>query len=436
MPKFLVVALREYRAAVQTRAFLISVALVPVLLLLTASIQRLTQAADVGKPKTFAVVDRSGQLRDPLRAAVVRHNTVDAFQNGSREQADYELTFIEPAGDVVGQRVDLSARHRNGEFAGILEIGNDVLDSGPPDDAHQIRFQTEKLYELEFGRWATRAVNDAVRARRLERQGVPPSVIAEIHVPVPLQVRGPTLRDPVTGAISETPGSNQMAIFVFPTIVVVSILVLVMFSTMPALQSVVEEKQQRIAEVLVGCLTPFELMLGKLCGIVAISLTTFSLYAAAGAWAAERFGVAQQLGAALIAWYVVFVVLAAFLFGSFALAVGAAANDLKEAQAMQMPATLVLVTPVMLIQAMTRNPSGALTMIGSFVPLSAPIMMPARLAMPTPVPWWHPFVAAVLVGATAAACVWMAARIFRIGLLATGRAVTFRDLLRWIRDAR
>jgi ABC-2 type transport system permease protein len=436
MPKFLVVAVREYRAAVQTRAFLISVALVPLLLVVTLSIQRMTQAADLGKTKAFAVVDRSGQLREPLVAAVERHNTVEAFQNGSREQADYELVFVPPADDVTAQRVDLSARHRKGEFAGVLEIGADVLAAGPLSDARQIRFQTEKIFELEFGRWATRAVNDAVRVRRLERQGMTPDRIAEIHAPVLLEVRGPTLRDPVTGAVTETQGSSQVAVFLFPTLIVTTILVLVMFSTMPAMQGVVEEKQQRIAEVLVGCLTPFELMLGKLCGIVGISFTTLSLYAAAGMWSAHRFGIASQLSAALIAWYVVFVVLAAFLFGSVALAVGAAANDLKEAQALQLPATLVLAAPAMLMQAMTRNPNGALAIASSFIPLSAPMIMPARLAMPMPVPWWHPFIAAVGVAATAALFVWMAGRIFRIGLLATGRAVTYRDLVRWIRDAR
>jgi ABC-2 type transport system permease protein len=436
MRKVLVVALREYRAAVQTRAFLVSVALVPLLLLVMLGVQRMTQAADIGRTKAFAVVDRSGQLKGPLLAAVQRHNTVDVFQSGSRDQADYELVFVTPADDAVTQRVDLSARHRKGEFSGILEIGADVLTAGPTSDTRQIRFQTEKVFELDFGRWATRAVNDAVRVRRLERQGVPPERIAEIHTPVLLQVRGPTLRDPATGEITETQGSTQIAVFVFPTLVVVTMFVLLMFSTMPAMQGVVEEKQQRIAEVLVGCLTPFELMLGKLCGIVGISLTTFSLYAAAGAWSAREFGIGAQLSGVLIAWYVVFVVLAAFLFGAVALAVGAAANDLKEAQALQLPATLVLATPAILIQAMTRNPSGPLAIVSSFVPLSAPMTMPARLAMPMPVPWWQPVIAALGVAATAALFVWIAGRIFRIGLLATGRPVTLRDLVRWIRDAR
>jgi len=433
MPKFLVVALREYRAAVQTRAFVISLALVPLLLGVSFLIQRTTQKAEMGQTKTFAVVDRTRQLHDPLVAAVLRHNTVEVFQNGAREQADYALEFVEPDADAIAQRLALSTRHRAGEIAGVLEIGADAITTGPAGESRQIRFQTEKLFELEFGRWATRAVNDAVRVRRLEGRGLTPDAIAEIHTPVALQIRGPTLRDPKTGEITEAPGSSPVAIFVFPLLVVTTILMLVMFSTMPAMQGVVEEKQQRIAEVLVGCVSPFELMLGKLCGLVAISLTTLSVYAAAGTWAGRSFGLSGQLSGPLLAWFVVFVVLAGFLFGSIALAVGAAANDLKEAQALQLPATLVLALPAMLVQPATRNPGGMLALVTSFVPLSAPMMMPARLAMPTPVPAWQPALAALGVAATALGCVWMAGRVFRVGLLTSGRTVTLRDLARWIR---
>ena len=198
------------------------------------------------------------------------------------------------------------------------------------------------------------------------------------------------------------------------------------------MQGVVEEKQQRIAEVLLGCIAPFELMLGKLLGMVGVSLTLLGFYSVGGGIAASRYGVAALLSPALVGWFALFVVLAALMYGSIFLAVGAAASDMKETQALQLPIVLLATAPIMLVRAIVRNPTGKIAIIGSFFPFSAPMLMSARLAMANPVPWWHPAVASLGVLASALFCVWAAGRIFRIGLLLQGTSVRWTDLGRWI----
>lgn len=419
----MVIARREYRAATRTKAFLVSVALVPLILLLSLSLQRWVESADAKTTKKIVVVDRTGELRPALEASLAR--TTPAPPN-------YALTFVPPAPDAVEQRIELSAQRQRNEVAGVLEIGADVFRAGPPSESRELRLQAEPMLEGEVGRWATKVVGDAVRERRLREQGISVEALHAADAPVALSYRGLTVRDAVTGEVREAPVGNRVAVVLLPALVSVAMFMLVFLTALPAMQSVVEEKQQRIAEVLLASVRPFELMLGKLLGIVAVTLTLGAIYTTAGIAIAKRYGLSDLMPTGLFVWFTVLVVLAALMYGSIFLAVGAAAGDMKETQTLQLPVVMIASAPVMLASAIVRNPGGSLAVVGSFVPFSAPMMMASRLASPVAVPWWHPPLASVGVLALALACVWAAGRIFKTGLLMQGKSVRWADLARWV----
>jgi ABC-2 type transport system permease protein len=198
------------------------------------------------------------------------------------------------------------------------------------------------------------------------------------------------------------------------------------------MQGIVEEKQQRIAEVLLGCVSPFEMMLGKLLGVVAVSLTISSVYIGGTYVTAVRFGAASLVPPSLVAWFLVFLVLCTLVYGSLYMAVGAAAGDLKETQTLQMPVMLIVMLPLLGIGSILRDPNGKLAVIASFVPFSSPMLMTARLSTSADVPTWQPAIAAVGVLLMALACVWAAGRIFRVGLLMQGKGVRVGDLVKWV----
>jgi ABC-2 type transport system permease protein len=128
----------------------------------------------------------------------------------------------------------------------------------------------------------------------------------------------------------------------------------------------------------------------------------------------------------------VYLVLAVLMYASLFIAVGAAAGDIKETQALLMPVMLLVALPMLLLAAVIQDPNGPLAMGVSFFPFSTPMMMVARIAVPPGVPWWQPVVGVVLVLVTSLACVWAAGRIFRVGLLMQGKGVKFADLARWV----
>jgi ABC-2 type transport system permease protein len=442
MRKALAVAIREYRAAVQTKAFLVSLLLMPIICGFAIGIQIAIFRAEAGETKKHAVVDRTGQLRAALEEANARRTAFEIKDPETRRRnaPAFELVFVDPSPDdstaIVAQRLALSERESHGEIEGFVEIGPDVFDVVPPDapanDRHDVRFQSDKIAERDFIRWATGAINGAIRERRFARADVTPDLVRQVQTPAPTRIKGLTKRNPRTGAIEEPSDESQLASFFLPGVVVVMMLMLVLLGAVPAMQGIVEEKQQRIVEVLLGCLSPFELMAGKLVGVVGVAMTTGAVYLGGLSLVAARFHVADLLPASLVAWFALFTVLAVLVFGSLFMAVGAAASDLKETQSLQTPLVMVAMLPTLLIGPVMRDPAGRVAVVGSFVPFSAPMMMMSRLASTAEVPTWQPVVAAIGVLLTSIACVWAAGRVFRIGLLLQGKAPPFGELVRWV----
>jgi ABC-2 type transport system permease protein len=441
MPKVLLVAFREYRAAVQTKAFLITLLLVPVLYAFSFGVQLWILKTEASETKRHVVVDRTGALRPTLELAEEHHNSVEIYDATTkvREAPKYQLEFVEPSADtpeaMLVQRLELSERQSKGEIEGFVEIGPDVFEvaaESAVDDRHAIRFQSEKIAAHDFARWATKAIERAIQEQRFQAQNVSRDTVRRIQTPTPARIKGLTKKNPRTGAIEEPSDETRLASFFLPGALVLLMFMLVVLGAVPAMQGIVEEKQQRIVEVLLGCLSPFELMLGKLLGVIAVSMTTGAVYLAGGGVLAARFGVASLLSPALIGWFLLFTILAVLVFGSLFMAIGAAAGDLKETQSLQAPIMVTATLPVMLLGAILREPNGTVALVGSFVPLSAPMLMTARLASPANIPVWQPILAVVEVLSMSLLCVWAASRIFRVGLLLQGKGVRLGDLARWV----
>jgi len=201
----------------------------------------------------------------------------------------------------------------------------------------------------------------------------------------------------------------------------------------PLLQAVIEEKMSRISEVLLGSVSPFELMMGKLLGGVGAIAVLGALYLGGGIGISAALGLGAVITPALVAYYFVFLLLAAMLHGALYLAVGAACSEPRDAQSLLMPVLLVTMIPVMAVSAVVRAPASSLSVGLSLFPPATPFLMLLRLAAHPPPPFWQVALGLALTLGTVLGCVWIAARIFRIGLLAQGTAPSLRQLWRWIR---
>src|SRR5205823_8604330 len=161
----------------------------------------------------------------------------------------------------------------------------------------------------DFSRWAEQLINTALRAQRAEKKGVALADIAAIVQPVPLLAKGLTTRDPRTGAILEAPDHNPIVAILLPGGLLVLMFMMVLLGAAPLMQGVMEEKMQRIAEVLLGSVQPFPLMMGKIIGMACVSLTMAGIYLLGVYSAVQSYGYGEYLTIEILIWFLIYQVL-------------------------------------------------------------------------------------------------------------------------------
>jgi ABC-2 type transport system permease protein len=454
MRKALVVARREYQAAVRTKAFLISLFLMPLLMGGGAIAQFLLQGQVDTREKRFAVVDRTEgeRLAAALAAAAQRRNAEQIFdpETGEQTKPAFKIERVaasDPTPEAISQqRFELSERVRNDELFGFLEIGSDVYDSNDApaaaapsaradinvSDAPLVRYQSNSPTYDDFRDWARPILEEAVQRERFKLSQLDEAAVRAVIRPVPLVVKGLSEKDAATGAVQEAKDDNQAASILVPAALMILMFMLIMVGGTPAMQGVVEEKMQRIAEMVLGSIPPFALMMGKLLGLMGVSLTLAALYLGGAYWAANHFGFADLVSPRVMAWFIVYLIVAILMYGSLFIAVGAACSDIRDTQTMLWPVMLLAMLPLFVWINVAREPTSTFATAISFIPTATPMLMVIRLAVPPGIPWWQPALGLVVMLATTLVCVYAAGRIFRVGILMQGKGASLRDLARWI----
>jgi len=450
--KTLVIAAREYNAAVRTKAFIVSLILLPVMMGGSAFVQILTKkyGADI-KERTVAIVDRTPgqQLFDVLQASAARRNAEQIVDPETKRQVEpvFTLQRIEPSSEdpaaVNQQRYELSQKLRKGELFAVLEIGRDILSASTQPAMHagssapealdplSVRYLSNQPTYPGVRQWAQTAISRAATQRKIEELGIKREVAQTLQrqaqvIPKPLATKDSS------GTISYEQEKDQVVTLVMPIALIFLMFVIVLVGSSPMTMNVMEEKQQRIAEVLLGSVRPFELMLGKLLGGVGVALTLMAIYFAGAYWAAHKYNYAQYIDPHAMMWFLLFSVVAVFMYGSLFVAVGSAVSNAREAQSLITPIMILVVLPMMVLGPILQSPSGMIATAFSYFPPSAPMIMMARLTIPPGIPSWQPIVSLVLAVITTVLIVWCAGRIFRVGILMQGQGAKLGEMMRWI----
>ena len=199
------------------------------------------------------------------------------------------------------------------------------------------------------------------------------------------------------------------------------------------LTNTIEEKSTRVVEVLLSAVSPMELMTGKILGQMCVGFIVLAIYAAMGAGAMISFAAIGLLDVRLLFFLVLFYFLAYPCIAALMGAIGAAVNDIREAQSLMTPVMLVIMVPWLLWLPITRDPNSTLATVMSFIPPLNSFVMLLRMTSTEPPPGWQVW-ASVVVGAAAVyGALWLAAKVFRIGLLMHGKPPNFATLVRWVR---
>jgi ABC-2 type transport system permease protein len=434
-----VVASTEFGSAVRAKSFLIMLLLLPVIMGGSILLQVVVAKRSDTKPRKVAVIDRTGNLYPAIEKAAGVHNSRSVDPAGKTARPRIELSRIDAGKDVQPSLVlELSDQIRRGDLDAFVVIPEGMINPPAADagKASALEYHSDNPNDDVARNWLSQTVNNEVRTSRFRSAGIDQAAADRLNQPITLDNLGLVDRAPSnaegTSEIKAAEKVDPIRSSLVPALLMFIVFFVIMTSAPQLLNSVIEEKMSKISEVLLGSITPFELMAGKLLGNMGIALVTATLYLCGAYSVAAYHGYGDAVSPGLLAALALFLMLAIMLYGSLYMAVGAACNELKDAQSLMMPVMLLSMFPIFVWTAVLQNPSSALSVGMSMFPPATPFLMLMRLALRPAPPAWQVGLSVILTTATALFCIWGAGKVFRVGLLMQGKAPNFRELARWV----
>ncbi len=310
----------------------------------------------------------------------------------------------------------------------FVEIPSTVLDAREKATVH---YYAENTTYERLPDWLRTTLNDEIAKRRFDQAGVDRALVSRLTSRTPLTTFGLVERGP-DGKVAEAKEVDELTRFAVPFFFLILMFMAVMTSAQHLLNAIIEEKMSKISEVLLGSVSPFQLLAGKLLGVVGVSLLLALVYFLGGIYAVVQLGRPDLVNPVLIGWFLLFLLCASLMFGSIFLALGSACSDLKDAQSMMQPAMVLILLAYLGSFIVMRAPESALAVGMSIFPTMTPFAMMLRIAMPPGPPLWQVLLSvAILIGSTAF-LIWAGGRIFRVGLLMQGKAPNLPELVKWV----
>jgi len=434
MNKALIIAKREYRAAVRTKGFLVALLLLPLFMgggLLVFTL--LKDKVDVND-KRIALLDYSGLFADYLKGTAEFRNSNELLNDkGEKVLPAIYFEFITPdTNDKNQQKLSLSESVRKKEIHAFVQIGSDVVHPRSGEENSRIIYYAENAALDNIRGWLNNVINNKIREIRILELGIDPDKIQDLFFWINTEAMGLLTIDTKTGTILEGRRSSEMQTILVPYILLLLMFMMLMMSAIPLLTAVMEEKSERIAEVLLGSVTPLQFMTGKILGSLGVSLTTSAIYIAGAVITLDRMNMSEIIPYHVIPWFFIYMLFNIIMVGSIMAALGATCNDSKDAQAIQFPAMLPIILPLFLMMPIILNPLGKMATGFSLFPLWTPMLMLLRQSTSVTIPLWQPIVGLIGVILFTILCVWAGARIFRSTIILQGKRPKFGTLIKYI----
>jgi len=439
MSRIVPVIKREFTEAVGSKAFVIGTVLGPLLIFGLFFLQFLIMAKGGGGEHRVLVLDATG--RD------VGQRVIDRVTEGTSDlpsfisRAKYELTLqaATPAEkDAVARAA--SARIVADSLDGYLWIPPEVIEGTAP-----VEYEGSNATNSQVTNGLQRAVQRVVQSERLRAEGIDESRLGNALASVDMDVR----KTGDDGAVGNPAIAMALAVGM-----AFAIYIVVIMYGQSIMSSVQEEKRDRIVELIVSSVRARDLLIGKVLGIGAAGVLQMLIWVSAGALlltqgamlagamgaSAETVqglrdsGVLPSVSPLVGIAFVLYFAGGFLLFATLFAVIGAIITNAQEAQQFVFPVLMPFVLGLIMAMQAAENPTGPVSVVGSIVPFTAPMVMPARLAVGN-VEWGQLLLSIVLLYATAAAIVWMAAKIYRVAIFATGQKPTAAEIFRWMRAA-
>jgi len=413
MNKILAVAKWEFIEKVRTKAFIIGLFMTPLIMSIFTVLPSLLADKEDEKTKTFGVIDETHSLTSFIESRMLEKYKLE---NGA---ANYEIKEIfDENMDTEHLKIIATAQLASGEIEGYFVMPKDVLEKG------KIEYRAENVGNARDQNRFSKVLEEIIIERRLQSSGYDASTIKKLMTEVDIK----TFKVSKQGEEKE---SGFMETFFTGYIFIMLLMFLVLSSGQMLIRSVIEEKANRIVEVLVSSCSSQELMSGKIIGLSLLGLTTLAFWGLILIGANFATPVPFVTLDNLLLLFIYFI-LGYFMYVGIFIIAGSTVSTEQEAQQMTGYITIFLVLPIAFAVPLMFNPDSMLVKVLSQIPLLTPTMMALRLSIQTPA-WWEVTLSLVTLVLTIYGLMWIAGKVFRIGILVTGKKPSLKEIYGWLR---
>lgn len=456
MSKVLQIAWREFVATALTKGFVIGLVAVPVMMLVAMlTVPLLTNLKTPAVRGEVAVLDLSGAGIDARLAEVLspeafaeRRRRVQArldavmpealrgMQGGAQAGIDTSLGEV-PTLRVTALAADADLEVEKARLLGVgegdarrlalLVIAPDAVRAGGSGALGSYEFYIRKKLDERVVGEIRDALRPALIDARMQANGLDAAQVRALN-------ELPRVRAVTVGEDGES--SAALAVGeILPVAFMMLMFIAIMTAGQMLVTTTVEEKSSRVVEVLLAAVSPTQLMAGKILGQLGVGLLMMSVYAGLGVLALVSFALTGLVEFWQLAAFALFFLIAFATFGALMAAAGAAVNELREAQSLLTPIVLLAVAPMILWMPIRSDPNSMLATVLSLTPPVSPFVMVMRISSNTPPPVWQIGLALLIGLLSTAIAMWIAGKVFRVGLLMHGKPPNLATLIRWVRMA-
>lgn len=418
--KTLLIIKREYLTRVRKRSFIVMTLLIPLIFIgMSFLIGYLSISSSSNK--TLVIKDNSGYFKNKLEN---KSNLIFVFENASENE--------------------LKQAVQDGQYSGLL-----VIPEFKTNEKKTLALYSKDQLGIQTENSIAKELNNILVEYRMKSAGIDEQSLSRIQEKsisiININEKGKSANSASSYAIGY--GSGMILYF------------FMLFYGMSVMRSVMEEKTNRIAEIIISSVKPFQLMLGKIIGVALVGLTQFliwilflillggifigALHFPAESISSSSVGDVSEITSGVKAvlsetnwimitsWFLFYFLGGYFLYAALYAAVGSLVNeDAQESQQFTLPITAPIILGFVIMTSAIRDPNSSLAVFGSLFPLTSPIVMMARI--PFGVPAWQLAVSAILLVLGFILTTLLAAKIYRTGILMYGKKVTFKELGKWI----
>lgn len=450
MRKFLAVVKREYLQRVRTKMFIIMTILGPVIMVVLTVVPAMLFTMKAGSATRIAIVDQSGKLYERVKESIMRgddkgegndndKNYGENFNANPQERVKNAGAMMKGSYDVRQIALDnrpldemkkeLSAEVLKDQLDGYIILPPDVLERG------QVESHWRNTSDVVTRGQIENRLSRAVVSQRMADANIDAARVDAMSRPIEMSA------EKVTESGSEKDSGGG-----FFLVLAIGILILIMITTYGQiiLAAVVEEKETRIAEVLFSSMRAFPLMMGKLIGVSLLALTQYAIWALAfagfalygvGAFSARGTDISlPKLPISFYVYFFLFFILGYFIYATLYALIGSMVTTTQEGGQVALPIIFLIMAGYYLMFPVVRAPNSPLAFWVSMIPFFSPITMLVRIVSQTP-PFWQIALSLLIGFGTVVLLIWLASRIYRIGMLMYGKRATIPEVVRWVRQA-